>query len=64
MFPPLATQWWEQVGDQKNWAQFQIEDFEGLRRKYGVSWIVVEQPGPSGLVCPYENAVVRVCRVG
>lgn len=64
MFPPLSTQWWEQVQDQQNWKQFQKRDFERLRQKYGISWIVVEQPGPPGLLCPYENAVVRVCRVG
>lgn len=64
MFPPLSTKWWEQLEDQKNWKQFQKKDFERLRQKYGVSWIVVEQPGPEGLACPYENAAVRVCRVG
>ncbi|MBI3646722.1 MAG: hypothetical protein HY233_12250 [Acidobacteriales bacterium] len=64
MFPPLSTKWWEQLEDQKNWKQFEKKDFERLRQKYGVSWIVVEQPGPEGLACPYENSAVRVCRVG
>lgn len=64
MFPPLAVKWLAQVEDQKNWKQFQKEDFARLRRKYGVSWIVVEQPGPAGLECPYENSAVRVCRIG
>ncbi len=64
MFPPLAVKWLEQVEDQKNWKQFQKEDFERLRQKYGVSWIVVEQPGPTGLECAYENSAVRVCRIG
>jgi hypothetical protein len=64
MFPPLAVKWLEQVDDQKNWKQFHKEDFERLRQKYGVNWVVVQQPGPPGLECPYENAAVRVCRVG
>jgi len=64
MFPPLSTKWWEQVQDQKNWREFQNDDFEKLRDKYGVSWIVVEQPGPANLDCPYQNAAVRVCRIG
>ena len=64
MFPPLAVKWLEQVDDQKNWKQFQKEDFERLRQKYGVNWVVVQQPGPPGLECPYENAAVRVCRIG
>lgn len=63
MFPPLAVRWLEQVEDQKNWKQFGKADFERLRLKYGVSWVVVEQPGPAGMECPYQNAAVRVCRL-
>jgi hypothetical protein len=63
MFPPLATEWLEQLRDQENWKQFQREDFERLRQKYGVTWVVVQQPGPEGLDCPYQNAAVRVCRI-
>jgi hypothetical protein len=63
MFPPLSVEWLEQVQDQKNWKQFQKGDFERLRQKYGVSWIVIEQPGKPGLECPYQNSAVLVCRV-
>ncbi|MGZ4839875.1 MAG: hypothetical protein ACXVZR_15100, partial [Terriglobales bacterium] len=63
MFPPLSVKWLEQVEDQKNWKQFGKADFERLRQKYGVSWVVVEQPGPGGIECPYQNSAVRVCRV-
>jgi hypothetical protein len=73
MFPPLSVEWEKQIEDQKNWKQFGKEDFERLRQKYGVSWVVVEQPALSepspsqpdsaGLECPYENSAVRVCRV-
>jgi len=63
MFPPLSVEWAQQTEDQKNWKQFGKEDFERLRQKYGVSWVVVEQPGPAGLDCPYQNSAVRVCRL-
>ena len=63
MFPPLSVEWLEQVNDEKNWRNFQREDFERLRQKYGISWIVIEQPGTAGFHCPYENSAVRVCRV-
>jgi hypothetical protein len=63
MFPPLSVPWLEQVEDQKNWKQLGKTDFQRLRQKYGISWVVVEQPGPAGLQCPYENSAVRVCRV-
>jgi hypothetical protein len=63
MFPPLSVPWLEQVQDQKNWKQLGRTDFQRLRQKYGIGWVVVEQPGPAGLQCPYENSAVRVCRV-
>jgi hypothetical protein len=68
MFPPLSVKWAEQVADQKNWKQFGKDDFERLRQKYGVTWVVVEQAkapasDPPGLECPYENSAVLVCRI-
>jgi hypothetical protein len=63
MFPPLAVRWLEQVEDQKDWKHFGKADFERLRQKYGVSWVVVEQPGPAGMECPFQNPAVRVCRL-
>jgi len=63
MFPPVAETWWEQVQAQTPWKNFQAGDFARLREKYGVSWIVVRQPGVAGLDCAYQNAAVRVCRL-
>ena len=62
MFPPLAEEWREQVRAQSPWKQLQAPDFVRLQQKYGVSWVVVQQP-VAGLDCPYTNSVVRVCRV-
>ena len=63
MFPPLADQWWEQLQAQTPWKSFQAADFVRLREKYGVSWVVVQQPGVAGLSCRYQNAAVRVCQL-
>jgi hypothetical protein len=63
MFPPMAEKWWEQVQDQTLWKDFQAADFGRLRKKYGLTWIVVQQPGVAGVECPYQNAAVRVCRL-
>ena len=49
MFPPMSVKWAEQVADQKNFEKFGKRDFERLRQKYGVSWVVVQQPGPAGM---------------
>lgn len=63
MFPPLSVEWLKQIEDERNWKSFGEEDFRRLQRKYGVSWIVIEQPGLPDLTCPYQNSAVRVCRL-
>lgn len=63
MFPPLAERWRDQLQAQTPWRNFRAEDFARLREKYGVSWVVVQQPGVEGLNCAYQNATVRVCQV-
>jgi hypothetical protein len=61
MFPALANDWLEQVQAAADWPRFTLADFEQLRRRYGVDWIVLERPGISGLVCPYQNDLLLVC---
>jgi len=63
MFPPLAEEWWTEVQAQTPWKSFHAEDFLRLKKKYDVSWVVVQQPGVAGLDCAYQNAAVRVCRI-
>jgi hypothetical protein len=61
MFPGLAGEWRDQVNAQRGWKKFQLGDFQRLKTRYGVDWVVVEEPGVSGLTCPYGNWRVRVC---
>ena len=63
MFPALAETWSEQVQSQAGWDHFQRADFEGLRARYGMDWVVLRRPGVAGLECPYGNSTVLVCRV-
>jgi len=28
-----------------------------------VDWVVLQQPGTRGLICPYQNDRILVCRV-
>ena len=63
MFPPLAEEWWNEYQAQVNWKHFGPPDFEGLKRQYGVSWIVLESPGVPGLNCPYRNDAITVCQL-
>jgi hypothetical protein len=63
MFPPLAEEWWAQVQAQTPWQSFRAEDFQRLKNKYGVSWVVVQQPAVAGLDCAYQHRGVSVCRI-
>ena len=61
--PPMAEDWLEQTTDEKGWSTFRQSDFRRLKNKYGVSWVLLERPAVEGLMCPYENKSVLVCRI-
>ncbi len=63
LFPDLAWQWKLEVSDRKNWQQFTLSDFESLKKKFGVTWVVVKNGSSAGLPCPYENPAVTVCQI-
>jgi hypothetical protein len=63
MFPAMANEWLRQMQAQTGWSKFQAQDFRRLKAQYGVSWVVLQQPGIAGLDCPYRNAAVLVCKV-
>jgi len=63
LFPDLAWQWNLEVTDRRNWAHLTLDDFERLKKKYGVNWVIVERPGVLGLDCPYSNRAVMVCQI-
>jgi len=63
MFPPMAEEWLAQVQAHSSWRELRIQDFRGLRDRYGVNWVVLQQPGLPGLQCPYQNQMVKVCKI-
>ncbi len=63
MFPGLAEAWFEQTQDGRGWGRFQHADFNRLRQKYGVNWLVLPQSSSGSLVCPYHNNLLSVCRI-
>ena len=62
MFPPLADRWLSEVNAENPWGSLGVEDFKRLEARYGLNWLVMQQPGVGGLECPYTNYAVRVCR--
>ena len=63
LFPRLAAEWQNQVGAERGLDHFGPADFAQLAKRYPVTWILTTQPGPPGLVCPYANRELAVCRL-
>jgi len=65
LFPglPLAEHLKEQLDAQNGWANYELADFERLRKQYGVTWVLLDQKKEINLDCPYANATLRVCRL-
>ena len=63
MFPAMGPTWQEQVGAQNGWKNFQAKDLFALQQRFGVNWVVLEQPGLPSLTCPYKNHSLLVCRL-
>jgi hypothetical protein len=61
--PTIAGEWHEQVHALDGWNNFQAGDFRRLNQRFGVDWVVLQQPGVPGMECPYRNAAVLVCRI-
>jgi hypothetical protein len=64
IFPDLAEHWKEQSAAQSDWAHVSADRLQSLRARYGVSWVLIENSAPiNGLVCPYRNGELQVCRI-
>ena len=63
LFPRLATEWHDEVGAERGLTHFKPADFQRLVKQYPVTWILTTRPGPAGLICPYENQDLTVCRM-
>jgi len=61
--PSLAPEWQRQQLAQEGWPEFRLADFKRLKSTFGVNWVVVSQPSPGGLYCPWHNATLSVCRI-
>jgi len=61
--PRLAPRWQAEVEAQMGWKTFQQADFHRLKERFAANWVVLANPGVRGLVCPYRNRDVLVCRL-
>jgi hypothetical protein len=63
VFPDLAYQWKLELAGREKWSSLGLDDFERMKKKFGVGWVILERPGVAGMPCPYFNRVVMVCRI-
>jgi len=61
--PELGEVWARQVKAQKGWSHFQVADFKRLKTEFGVNWVLVSNPRPVKMDCPWHNAALTVCRI-
>jgi len=61
--PVLAPVWHEQQVAQAGWPRFDLRDFERLKAQFGVDWVLVSYPQPTGLECRWHNETLSVCQV-
>ncbi|HWE84340.1 MAG TPA: hypothetical protein VG267_05310 [Terracidiphilus sp.] len=59
--PELVPVWKAQVDAQLGWNDFTLADFERLKQRFGVTWVVVRYPQPASLPCPWHNSTLAVC---
>ena len=63
LFPQLAPEWERQVLADRGLNHFVAADFRKLVRLYPVTWILMVGHGAPGLICPYQNRDLAVCRM-
>jgi hypothetical protein len=63
VFPDLAYQWKLELAGREKWSSLGLDDFERMKKKFGVGWVILERPGVTGMPCPYDNRAVMVCRI-
>ena len=61
--PELAPRWAGQVDAQAGWNAFQPADFEHLKSRFGVDWVLASYPAPARLTCIWHNDLLTVCRI-
>ena len=61
--PRLAPRWLEQAQAQEGWPHFQAADFQRLKNRFGVKWVVLESNAATSIECPYHNESLMVCRI-
>ncbi len=63
LVPGLAQTWNRQLQAQQGWQNFQLADFERLKREFGVNWALVSLKQTTGLDCKWHNGELAACAI-
>jgi len=61
--PQLGPLWKEQTQAQSGWSHFQLADFQRLKFRFGVDWVLVSYPQSAPLNCHWHNNTLAVCQI-
>jgi hypothetical protein len=61
--PALGTIWNDQSLAQAGWSTFQLADFQRLKSRYGVDWVLISYPQSAPLNCRWHNNILTVCQI-
>ena len=61
--PQLGPIWKEQTLAEAGWSHFQLADFERLKSRFGVDWVLISYPQSAPLNCHWHNDSLAVCQI-
>jgi hypothetical protein len=61
--PSLGPRWVREVDAQRGWRDFHEADFRRLKAQFGVNWVVLTEPVPEPMTCPYRKQGLAVCPI-
>jgi hypothetical protein len=61
--PELGQMWYDQTQAEQGWNSFGRADFEQLKARFGVDWVLVANHQADGMTCPWHNDRLSVCRI-
>jgi hypothetical protein len=63
LVPELGPAWATQVNAQKGWRTFGLADFQRLKARFGVNWVLVPNLQSKGLACRWHNQSLAACEI-
>lgn len=61
--PRLADEWAAGFTAQLNLDQQTVSQLRNRLAPYGVDWVILRSDSPAALSCPYDNNLLKVCRL-